>query len=134
MPTPRRYDALAARLHGRRKLAGLGFIVSILLTALCIVALRARILSPVRMLLAGVVLLFSVSAWSAGVYLLCDWFDPEEGYLRSYSHPMPNAAGRTNSGMQRITSMVPLICAIFLDVWFLGAAVLTLSALLHAIF
>ena len=133
MPTPRRYDALAARLHGRRKLAGLGFIVSILLTALCIVALRARILSPVRMLLAGVVLLFSVSAWSAGVYLLCDWFDPEEGYLRSCSRPKPNS-GRTNSLTQRITSMVPRICAIFLDVWFLGAAALTLLAFFHAVF
>lgn len=134
MPTPRHYDALAARLNGWRKLAGLGFIVSILLTALCIVALRARILSPVRMLLAGVVFLFSVSAWSAGVYLLCDWFDPEEGYLRSYSRPEANAAGRTNSVMQRMISMVPQICAIFLDVWFLGAAILTLLALFHAIF
>jgi hypothetical protein len=133
MPTPGRYDALAARLHGRRKLAGLGFIVSILLTVLCIVALRARILSPLPMLLAGIVLLFSLSAWSAGVYVLCDWFDPEEGYLRSY-RPKPNAVGRTNSVMQQITSMVPQICAIFLDVWFLGAALLTLLALYHAIF
>jgi hypothetical protein len=134
MPTPRHYDALAARLHGRRKLAGFGFIVSILLTALCIVALRARILSPVRILLAGVVLLFSVSAWCAGVYLLCDWFDPEEGYLRSSSRPKPEATARTNSLLQRMTSMVPGICAIFLDLWFLGAAVLTLLALSHAIF
>ncbi|HME68957.1 MAG TPA: hypothetical protein VKM54_03715 [Myxococcota bacterium] len=128
MPTPSLYDALAARLHGWRKLAGLGFLVSLLLTALCIVAVRARLLSPVRMLVAGLVLLFSLSAWSAGVYLLCDWFDPEEGYLRSYSRPKPSV-GRP----PWIHSVILWISAIFLDVAFLGAAALTLSALYRAI-
>ncbi|HTF35898.1 MAG TPA: hypothetical protein VK714_19615 [Myxococcota bacterium] len=120
MPTPSRYDVLAARLHGRRKLAGLSFIVFMLLTALCVVAFRAKLLPPIRILVAGVMLLFSVSAWSGGVYILCDWFDPEEGYLHSSFPPKKNA--RTNSVM-------PWVCAIFVDFSFLVAAALTLSAL-----
>ncbi len=129
MPTPTLYNAFAARLHGSRRLAGLGFLVFILLTVLCIVAVRAGLLSPSQVLAAGLVFLFSLAAWSAGVYLLCDWFDPQEGYLRSYLRPPPPGARRTSW----IGSLVPWISALFLDVAFLGAAALTLSALYRVI-
>jgi len=119
MPTPDRYDALAARLHGRRRLAGLSFAVSLLLTALCIISFRAHLFPPVSLLRAVTVLLFSVSAWSAGVYVLCDWFDPQEGYLRFFA----DNKGRRTGPLVRWSS------AIFLDVWFVGALVLTLSTL-----
>lgn len=128
MPTPDRYDALAARLHGWRKPAGLGFVVFLLSTALCIVAIRAQLLSPVPRLVSGFVLLFALSAWSGGFYLLCDWFDPEQGYLRSYLRPT-RSSGRT----PRSHTAVLWISALFLDVAFLGAAALTLWALYHAI-
>jgi len=93
--------------------------VSLLLTALCIISFRAQLLPPARLLRAAAVLLFSVSAWSAGVYVLCDWFDPKEGYLRSYA----GSKGR------RTGPLVRWMSAIFLDVWFVGALVLTLSTL-----
>jgi len=116
MPTPDRYDALAAGLHGWRRLAGLSFAVALLLTALCIISFRAQLLPPVRLLRAAAVLLFAVSAWSAGVYVLCDWFEPPEGYPRFLS----GSQGRRTGPLVRWSS------AIFLDVWFLGALVLTL--------
>jgi hypothetical protein len=119
MPTPRRYDLLAARLHGKRKRAGLSFLISIALSAVCILAFRIRLLPPARILLAGVMLLFSLSGWSAGVYILCDWFDPQEGYLHSL--PKPKVPGR-------IDSLMAWVCAVFVDFSFLVAAALTLSA------
>jgi hypothetical protein len=128
MPTPRLYDTIAKRLHGWRRLAGFGFLGFLVLTALCIVAVRARILSPVPLLMAGIVLSFSFAAWCGAVYLLCDWFDPEEGYLRALARPKPGARGAS-----WIRAVTPWISAVFLDVAFLGAAALTLSALYHAV-
>jgi len=131
MPTPSRYDALAARLHGRRKLTGLCFLASIVLTALCLVAFRARLLSPIPLLVGVVLLFFFTSGLSAGLYLVCEWFDPKEGSLHSL--PKPSAKGRIGSVQRWIFSVVPWIGAIFLDVWFLGTAAITLRALYRTI-
>lgn len=123
MPTPRLYDTIAARLHGWRTLAAIGFFVFLLLTALCIVAVRVRLLPLSPLLSAGMVLFFSLSAWSGGVYLLCDWFDPEKGYLTSLVRPK-----RGVQATSRIRSLAPWASAVFLDLVFLGAAALTLGA------
>jgi hypothetical protein len=123
MPTPRIYDTIAARLHGWRTLAAIGFFFFLLLTALCIVAVRARFLPLSPLLSASMVLFFSLSAWSGGVYLLCDWFDPEKGYLTTLVRPKP--------GFQetpRIRSLAQWASAVFLDLVFLAAAALTLGA------
>jgi hypothetical protein len=133
MPTPHYYNALATRLHGRRRLFGLGFFVFLLLTALCILLVKARILPPLQFLLAGSVFLF-VCAWCAGVYLLCDWFDPKEGYIKSSLGPRPRGEGGMASVARWFHDMVPRFCAAFLDVWFLGSAVLALAAIYRATF
>ena len=135
MPTPRLYDTIAARLHGWRGLAAIGFFAFLLLTVLCIVAVRVRLLPFSPLPNAGIVLLFSLSAWSGGVYLLCDWFDPEKGYLTSLTRPKP--------GVHRTSwtrSLTHWTSAVFLDLVFLVAAALTLraaalilSALSHAL-
>jgi len=123
MPTPHLYDTIAARLHGWRTLAGIGFFAFLLLTALCIVAVRVWLLPLSPLLTAGMVLLLSLSAWSGGVYLVLDVFDPEKGYLTSRTRPKPGVQGTSwTRSLRHWTS------AVFLDLVFLGAAALTLGA------
>jgi len=132
MPIPTLYDALAARLHGHRRVVGFCFLACILLTALGLIAFRGRLVSPIPVLIALVLLLFFAAALSAGFYLVSEWFDPEGGSLHSL--PKMTAKGRTGSARRWISSIMPWICAIFLDLWFLAVVAITLQALYRAIF
>jgi hypothetical protein len=117
MPTPNRYEALASRLHGRQKIVGILCLSLLVPTVLLVVALKKGALPPTAGSRAAVVLLFVISGWFGGIYLVCDWFDPKQGYLSTLE------MGKTNA-VRNTKSFVRWICAVVLDLWLAVLALL----------